>query len=1077
MQKTASLIQPWLCIAAAVLASPADYGHAKGYNLDKVEGIENFVGPKAARKLLAKNGFVVSEPFFKQIFEPYVESPLPVFITPDSAWHTYQVLLEEGVKQLEQVQARRLGEFSRQLLAKLQARLASGEHEIKDLVWYVSIGLALQDRQYRESLAPPEKNLVETLEAGDGIVHGRVGFPLSAASFRATSFYTTSQDLADYFSARQWYATVVFRLQNDHETRLAFKLAALIQAEPSLSNLWFQLTAPYHKLVGGTEDGDVRVYCAVLKKEVGTEPLDAALEDRLDALRRKLDELLPEPQVNDQLLAPDQYAEFGKTTKGFRLLPPARLPCAVTFNQTTDPHIPGRMYPSGLDFFVASPTLRSPAAVRALELQAGKSVTEAVLRLNCDPLPDSLYGEAMKLLATLQKPLPQHAPPPLQTEAWSDLQLWTQLGAWAEQRHTWALHTKLSVLYLGDGQVPAGVVAPYPEFFSGLARLARTTANALEDTGVTEQFSVRSVAEQLLSQLRVWAASRESLEKTGLDPGDFVAGEADVSQFARFFEQYIQRQRSAERGTAPDREKTEEKALAELEAIAKQAAETGQASPEAADIFRQFAAAALNIPRMLCEFANVCEKLAELATKQLKGERLADSDAEFIRGYGATLARFHFYEGNSYLEPRDDFPIVTRVFINPLNGGVLYAGLGRPQALYVILPDAGAMRLYRGAVITYREFVRDAAEPLDDRSWRDIACSGAVPPPPMFTRSFYAELSTKELISLVRLVLRQARRGKPSETVSANLLQFENVPTLLAARATENDLPALISLVRSLRPGSDEMELAGELAPALVRATGPADMPKLVELLVWLGNSVGEDYEDVLTQFVAAIGETRHEKQLTLFQGLLGHTNRIIAQAAARLLVSRPQAIDVESIVAQLDGWAPASRAIACRLLGVTHTNPIARAKLIRACDDPHPAVRFSALASLYEAGVKDDAIIRAITNRVNDTNLLVAIAAIRAIGRLGIVEAAPLLLAKLELEQTLSSAPARTNRARATEICDMIPTWLVPTGVPTRVLSTAEPEPEDQSLILKRNMLRIFRNSQLRLLQRYPPGKVKAVL
>ena len=65
---------------------------------------------------------MVADPAFKQIFEPYIKSPpikepsekhplgesLPSFITTDSAWHTYHVLLEEGVKDMEEVESQRL---------------------------------------------------------------------------------------------------------------------------------------------------------------------------------------------------------------------------------------------------------------------------------------------------------------------------------------------------------------------------------------------------------------------------------------------------------------------------------------------------------------------------------------------------------------------------------------------------------------------------------------------------------------------------------------------------------------------------------------------------------------------------------------------------------------------------------------------------------------------------------------------------------------------------------------------------------------------------------------------------------
>jgi hypothetical protein len=113
----------------------------------------------------------------------------------------------------------------------------------------------------------------------------------------------------------------------------------------------------------------------------------------------------------------------------------------------------------------------------------------------------------MQLLATLQKPLPASAPAPLRTEAWSDLQLWTQLGAWAEQRHTWALHTKLSVEYMGMISPPTGMVAPYPEFFAGLAKLTRRTAAAFDKAGLEQRFDAKIVAIQFSSGPRGFPVS------------------------------------------------------------------------------------------------------------------------------------------------------------------------------------------------------------------------------------------------------------------------------------------------------------------------------------------------------------------------------------------------------------------------------------------------------------------------------------------------------------------------------------------------------------------------------------------
>src|SRR5207245_6726733 len=101
----------------------------------------------------------------------------------------------------------------------------------------------------------------------------------------------------------------------------------------------------------------------------------------------------------------------------FRLLPGRQLPCQVCFQNTVDPAIPGRMFPSGLDFMTASAVMRSPAAVRAVEAQSGKAVAQAVQKAHCPPMPDTLYGRSMELLAKLQKPLPSHIPESLRNRS------------------------------------------------------------------------------------------------------------------------------------------------------------------------------------------------------------------------------------------------------------------------------------------------------------------------------------------------------------------------------------------------------------------------------------------------------------------------------------------------------------------------------------------------------------------------------------------------------------------------------------------------------------------------------------
>src|ERR1700743_3444741 len=91
----------WTVFFVASLSLPLLSLPVRGesYDLRRVKGMETFAGSSGARELLGKNGFVVADPTFKQIFEPYIKSPevekssennpmgvaLPSFVTTDSA--------------------------------------------------------------------------------------------------------------------------------------------------------------------------------------------------------------------------------------------------------------------------------------------------------------------------------------------------------------------------------------------------------------------------------------------------------------------------------------------------------------------------------------------------------------------------------------------------------------------------------------------------------------------------------------------------------------------------------------------------------------------------------------------------------------------------------------------------------------------------------------------------------------------------------------------------------------------------------------------------------------------------------
>jgi hypothetical protein len=81
---------------------------------------------------------------------------------------------------------------------------------------------------------------------------------------------------------------------------------------------------------------------------------------------------------------------------------------------------------------------------------------------------------------------------------------------------------------------------------------------------------------------------------------------------------------------------------------------------------------------------------------------------------------------------------VSRIYDIPNQPYIFYAGVARPQALYMILPSAGRLHLYRGAVLSYREFVDFKNVKLNDDTWQRMIRARKTPPAPAFTDTFLA---------------------------------------------------------------------------------------------------------------------------------------------------------------------------------------------------------------------------------------------------------------------------------------------------------------------------------------------------
>lgn len=872
------------CLTSLLVAAlaPGEERFAPPYRLQDVAGMEAFVGSADARELLARQGFVVTGLQFPQIFAAYLrlaidlpqeQTDIPWFITEDSVWHAYHVLLEEGVHVLEEVQADRLHEFSTRLLRAAQARSATLDAVDEDLAAFAAVGLGLQDPAAVEAMgAGIQGRVAEVLRGLRASQPARVLFfelAIPPDSLRATGIYTRTPASHAYFAARRWYATCVFRWKSLSETERAVRLACLIDGDQDLKTRYRQLDEPYDLLFGPPDDAGVDRYATLTRNTFGVETLPSLTSDKWDTFRQQGDRL-PAPKVNDQLLSPNQYARFAEETKGFRLFPPRRCPSAVVLQRMIHPLVKQRQIPSGVDFFAVG-ALASEAGRRAVLAQVpDRPTSEAILGTQAEPLPQSLHGDALSLLRRLHEPRPDAAPGALRTAAWQDKQLWTSLGAWAEQRHTWALHAKRTESYFGSVPPAArGYVSPYPEFYRDLGRLARSTAAALQAATAKESESVK----------------------------------------------------------------------------------------------------------LLPEFAELCDRLARIAEKQLAKQPLGEADYAVIENYGQRLARFHFYEGNSWLMPRDDFPLVTPVFSSPAGNRneILYAGLGRPEALYVIIPVGDQLVLHRGAVLSYREFTRATGPPLDDMSWAKEV-THVVPPAPAFTGSFRRTLTVDEAAEVIG-------RGDTLEGVG-----------LMRGREITR---ALIEASRQYWKGDDVSSERDRRQTWRIRQLGQRagneDLPDLMSLL-----KLAPEFDaDSLASSVAGLDWASQGRELT--RVLIEGPQHLI-DPVAYLLARYPNGLDSPPLAVHYDRLDPRARRLVCWLVGFRkNVGEAEQAVLLKGLSDGEAGVRYEAAAACARGRARDHRVLARLEAWPKEKNTFVAASMVRALSDLKAIEAAPAMLRYLE--------------------------------------------------------------------------------
>ncbi len=471
------------------------------------------------KDLIRRHGFAVTErlspPSFGAAFLEIYRHDLPVFVSTDAILHALHMSYDAILAELEATWiSPRLADALGRLHARLAARVRQHPPEARLAAVYADVDLYLTVPQRLLALpvepiypanAAPVAHLLECVaqQAAATVWLFGADRQVDFSQFVPRGHYTQWDLLERYFRAMMWLGRIELYLRSPggsgdvseavvrHQTAMAglvAELAAESGADAALEGIEGLLRA----LVGEQDNATL----AQLRQALGTRDAASLLEpEGLAAFQAALAELGGgEQRILSQILmvdpmAPEPVAPAAAfLLLGQRFVVDSYIAGNVVFDRIRyQGQRPFRGLPASLDVLFA---LGNDAALPLLAPQLEQfhyATNLAGLRYLVDSFDAAFWRSSfhhgwLRAIRTLQPPAARHELPAfMQTAAWWQEKLTTQLASWAQLRHDHLLYAKQSYTAGVICSYPAGYVEPIPAFYTAVRELALDTAPRLED--------------------------------------------------------------------------------------------------------------------------------------------------------------------------------------------------------------------------------------------------------------------------------------------------------------------------------------------------------------------------------------------------------------------------------------------------------------------------------------------------------------------------------------------------------------------------------------------------------------------
>lgn len=468
--------------------------------------------------LLQNNGFVVSERLafedFSNAYAYIYWKDLPVLITTDSILQAIHKTYDDLLMHLE------MSVFAPQVVTFLtkvrqQVRVESRANTnpalaplYADLDTYLSVPLALLGDKSTEKVTIYRELAQQANRTADVTLFGgkrKIDFTL----FKPRGHYLKEEQLQDYFRAMSWLAHIDFRLLEyepngkPHLNLNHIAAAALLQKAITKANqqtTWQEFDNLISAFVGQSDNTTL--------SDLGHFLADAKIETAGDVFKADQAQLLSllttrdygQQQITGQLLtvSPNNSKPLPRPISFMLMGQRFAIDSYIMSNLVYDRLLVKdrkvrRALPSPLDVMYALGNDRAKIHLQSELAKYGyqdnlESLRTTVEKYDAPFWVSSTYNRWLSLLRTLNVDTTTSAyPQAMQTAAWADKMLQTQLASWTQLRHDNMLYVKHSFTGMVTCEYPAGYVEPYPAFYAAVQDYARVGREAIMATTFFEE--------------------------------------------------------------------------------------------------------------------------------------------------------------------------------------------------------------------------------------------------------------------------------------------------------------------------------------------------------------------------------------------------------------------------------------------------------------------------------------------------------------------------------------------------------------------------------------------------------------